>query len=446
MALTTDKIKHSGSNGSISNSAYSPLRNSILFFQRHDNFPPTTPPPLLKSKSPTKQVHSAPPSSTTVASVNHQSTPKSASCQPPKKRVTDSCSNDSKAKAAKKAKVVRKLNFDEDKSSPVSGTFIRDIDDDEVMLATSHPAAIKRGDIDPSLNVVVITEEARAELAKIENKIGDYVCQLCKEHYDDAFGLAQHRCSRIVHVEYRCPECDKVFNCPANLASHRRWHKPRPPPGTKNSNSTNSPKVLSNSNVKNELKLSSNDSVSNTNVKVRDGFSTDPSDSESARDTPPPEMPAINKFSSTCDDKDFECHLCNKKFSQYFHFRKHLLSHLTTNANGQLENEVIQSVFSKNNSEKRAALARLNITPPPENEKFERAGYTCTICGLLFQTKTEMEQHAFKHDELKGIQCKYCPNIFYSSAGLTRHINKHHPSENRHIMLLQVPSVRPLST
>ncbi|XKL62417.1 hypothetical protein PGB90_002250 [Kerria lacca] len=126
----------------------------------------------------------------------------------------------------KKQKANRKLNFDEDKSSPVSGTIIRDRSE-----LTQH-VMVQKGDIDPIYNVVEVTEEAKAELAKIENKIGDYVCKLCNEIYKDAFSLAQHRCSCIIHVEYKCPECEKVFNCPANLASHRRWHKPKVPATT----------------------------------------------------------------------------------------------------------------------------------------------------------------------------------------------------------------------
>ncbi|CAI2353618.1 unnamed protein product [Caenorhabditis sp. 36 PRJEB53466] len=123
---------------------------------------------------------------------------------------------------AKKSKL-RKLNEDTVTSSPVSGMFIKEETDVKPVEELQKEADL----LDETAAYVEVTEASRQKIDEIPNVIGDCICRLCKVKYEDVFKLAQHKCPRIAHEEYKCPDCDKVFSCPANLASHRRWHKPR---------------------------------------------------------------------------------------------------------------------------------------------------------------------------------------------------------------------------
>lgn len=309
--------------------------------------------------------------------------------------------NDNKSKVPKKSsKAVRKINFDEDKSSPVSGCIIRDLSDGE------EDGKVVYGDIDSSFNYVEATPEARAELEKIENKIGDYVCQLCKEYYTDAFKLAQHRCSRIVHVEYRCPECEKVFSCPANLASHRRWHKPRPV----NNNKTNyQPPILP---AKPDQAIINND-INKMTQNVENGNVLS--------------MTVGDLRASPSIDGQYECETCGKKFRRQAYLRKHVLNH----ANDRQTNcKFCNKTFPNDALKTKHELLHLNNNNTKE--------LCCNVCKMFFPNKIMLEKHARTHT-CEVFNCKYCASTFYSSPGLTRHINKCHPSENRQVILLQFP-------
>uniref|UniRef100_A0A3P9L3Z8 INSM transcriptional repressor 2 n=1 Tax=Oryzias latipes TaxID=8090 RepID=A0A3P9L3Z8_ORYLA len=242
---------------------------------------------------------------------------------------------------SKKPKINRKLNFeDEVTTSPVLGLRIKK-ESPEVRRqreTTSTPTA---------------------------QPLGEFICQLCKEEYPDPFSLAQHKCSRIVRVEYRCPECDKVFSCPANLASHRRWHKPRP--------------VIS-------------QGVETNRVSP-------------LKETRSRGQPALT------EEEVYECRYCRKKFRRQAYLKKHLVTHEmsrpTSSYNQKVNGSQSQQVF------------------------------LCHLCGARFPSRSPGEG---EHQQI--FTCKYCPSTFFSSPGLTRHINKTHPTENRQVMRLQM-TVRP---
>ncbi|NXN93237.1 INSM2 protein, partial [Rhinopomastus cyanomelas] len=302
----------------------------------------------------------------------------------------------SRAKApAKKAKATRKLSFaDEVTTSPVLGLRIKEEGPE------SRPGA---GPGPPSGRTA----------------LGEFICQLCKEQYADPLALAQHRCSRIVRVEYRCPECHKIFSCPANLASHRRWHKPRP--GTSTDGSAAAAPL-----------------PGKENSPERSGPAAPPPPPRQHRDgadsglAPPGPAPGP---AAAAVGEAFACPCCQKRFRRQAYLRKHLGTH---------------------------GPARPPAYGPPERGQL---AFACHLCGARFPSADIRDKHRLWHavrDELllpppagppdgsaavaggerRGFPCKHCPATFFSAPGLARHASKCHPPESRQVLLLQVP-VRP---
>ncbi|CAJ1073908.1 insulinoma-associated protein 1b [Xyrichtys novacula] len=308
--------------------------------------------------------------------------------------------------APKKPKAIRKLNFeDEVTTSPVLGLKIKE-----------GPVEMK----------------PRAQSSGENKPLGEFVCQLCKEAYADPFSLAQHKCSRIVRVEYRCPECDKMFSCPANLASHRRWHKPR---------TTGAPATSPAQGVKPEMAKMPALSVKSVSDEAKD---------MSDRDTPSPGL-----SESGSEDGSYDCQFCGKRFKRQAYLRKHIMGHQALQkkvleehgfqtSDRVAEQSRASSSFSSSSSSSSSSTSSSSEEAPNQSplNLSPVDCLLCPVCGESFTSRAGQERHLRLMHSSQIYPCKYCPATLYSSPGLTRHINKCHPSENRQVILLQMP-VRP---
>ncbi|XP_023659380.2 insulinoma-associated protein 1a-like [Paramormyrops kingsleyae] len=225
-----------------------------------------------------------------------------------------------------------------------------------------------------------ILEDPEVEVKQRSNtsiSLGDYICQLCKERYSDPLTLAQHQCSRIVRVEYRCPDCEKIFSCPANLASHRRWHKP---------------KIARGDADKTSLRAIA---VPNANIQH-----------------PPPSSPTPPD-SHAVESMSFNCTLCCKIFRRRSYLRKHLAVHSR------------RTVLQHSRDPAEENHARLDQTVP------KHSFHVSPPLSLRRESPV-----ATNPDSSDTYPCRFCGETFFSSPGLTRHINKCHPAETREVIFL----------
>ncbi|CAH8454286.1 unnamed protein product [Schistosoma turkestanicum] len=173
---------------------------------------------------------------------------------------------------ASKTKMKFKLN--EHLTSPISGVYIiprelskfntnNELTESDQTCTNKNNSINNNNNINKNIFSVVRTTKAIKMLAKIPNHIGEYICQLCFQWFSDAFSLAEHPCSCMASLAYPCEICGKVFNCPANLASHQRWHKPRINNNHKNICTT---KLINNKRIATTDKLQN--SIKNSNYSI----------------------------------------------------------------------------------------------------------------------------------------------------------------------------------
>lgn len=282
-------------------------------------------------------------------------------------------------------------------------------------------------------NTALTLQEVAVKIPKVSGPLtqATFNCKLCEKSYPDALSLAQHKCSAIKHVEHRCPECGKVFSCPANLASHRRWHRPRSP-------STNRPKKVE----KNRDKLNK---IGKKKIKdhqhhiQHEGCRKLPmtviSDRQYAHEKTNLLFNKLQTIETAEDHRQKSAKIHQHSYYQNFQHQKTISPQLTpppslfsrtparrfTTEPYSTRGSRIGSENSEESDED-DGMANIDVIGTPVHTTPTNARYACQQCGNYFTSAAALRNHACETHAYSEYPCKYCHETFYSAGQRSRHM------------------------
>ncbi|XP_028838968.1 insulinoma-associated protein 1-like [Denticeps clupeoides] len=159
---------------------------------------------------------------------------------------------------------------------------------------------------------------------------------------------------------------------------------------------------------------------------------------------------------------EFICQLCKERYSDPLSLAHHKCSRIVrveyrcaecAKAFSCPANLASHRRWHKPRAEEPGPLpAREELGPPPQasdpgpgSGSDEESPFSCPLCAKRFRRQAYLRKHLALHSRKAQAErgepfpCRFCGEKLFSSPGLTRHINRHHPTESRQVLLLSAP-------
>uniref|UniRef100_UPI00398F6FCD histone-lysine N-methyltransferase MECOM isoform X2 n=1 Tax=Pristiophorus japonicus TaxID=55135 RepID=UPI00398F6FCD len=200
-------------------------------------------------------------------------------------------------------------------------------------------------------------------------------------------GYSQETMAPAIHEEreYRCDECNKLFECKAELLDHQKF------------TCNNSPTAFSMVDEDFKRKLNGEDELHE--CKECDGVY--------------PDTQSLDRHLLThTEEREYKCDQCPKAFNWKSNLIRHQMSH---DSGKHYECENCAKVFTDPS----------NLQRHIRSQHIGARAHACPECGKTFATSSGLKQHKHIHSSVKPFICEVCHKSYTQFSNLCRHKRMH---------------------